>query len=186
MGTTQWRSGERGAPSPGSLLTVLGSRAALMIALLALSLNLSGCAARLHPAHRNNGALALRTGTYDGYLRALNLRTRHLTIDRVLWYQGAAAKRACVRDHIPIPRDDERCHDYYVHDLKTILIDPVARSAMIASEISFNQKSLSASGYRLTLGQVSSLMKRAGSAYTVYRITVRNGIIVALFGLYQP
>jgi len=162
----------------------------LSLAVLAFGgLGLTACSGSPSSAsskHHANGIATAPTGSYTGYLRQLDLRTRKIEFDRVLWYTGNAAKKACRKDKVKIPPEGEWCHDYYIHDTKKLLGARVAQKATIRSQLSFNQRGISAAGFPLSLRQVLSLMEQTATADQVYRMSVRQGVITRIFGLYHP
>jgi hypothetical protein len=72
-------------------------------------------------------------GTQYGYLTAVDSAARTVTFDKVEWFTGAAARKACRADGVRIG-DGAMCNDYYIRNhnpkLRTAPIAPGARLSL--------------------------------------------------------
>ncbi|WP_436536137.1 hypothetical protein [Actinoplanes sp. HUAS TT8] len=70
------------------------------------------------------------SGTQYGYITAVDTARRTVTYDKIDWFTGAAAAKACAADGVA-PGDGARCHDYYIRNhnrlLRTVSLSPTAK-----------------------------------------------------------
>jgi hypothetical protein len=73
------------------------------------------------------------TGTHYGYVTAVDEAARTITFDKVEWFTGAAARKACKTDGVPIG-DGASCNDYYIRNhnpkLRTAPLSPAAKLSL--------------------------------------------------------
>lgn len=72
-------------------------------------------------------------GTQYGYLTAVDTGSRTVTFDKVEWFTGAAARKACKADGVRIS-DSAMCNDYYIRNhnpkLRTATLAPGAKLSL--------------------------------------------------------
>ena len=60
------------------------------------------------------------TGEVHGFVTAVDVGSRQITVDKVDWFTGAAAQQACAEDGVT-STDNNRCTGYYYRNVNPML-----------------------------------------------------------------
>ena len=120
------------------------------------------------------------SGEVYGYIRAVDVPQSQLTLDKIDWFTGAAARQACIEDGVPLDMGDNWCTGYYFRNVNPALrVVTVSPDAVITTLEGNNPIS----------STMSTLADKAATElgnYHPYRLVVANGAIVELTEIYQP
>ncbi len=121
------------------------------------------------------------SGAVYGYITAVDVPASQLTVDKVDWFDGAAAEQACAEDGVPQEaRLNEWCSLYYFRNvnpaLRVVTVDPQVAVTTLDGNVP-------------TPGDLASLADRittpTGSTRP-YRLTVVDGVVTEVTEIYQP
>jgi hypothetical protein len=121
------------------------------------------------------------SGEVYGFIRAVDVARSELTLDKVDWFWGADAERACAVDSV----SDEAhlngwCSVYYFRNvnrkLRVVSVSPDAVITILEPTTPVNED----------LQALADHAGTPGGEYYPYRITVKDGAIVELTQIYQP
>ena len=103
-----------------------------------------------------------------------------LTLDKIDWFTGAAARQACIEDGVPLDMGDNWCTGYYFRN-----VNPALRVVTVSSEAVVT----TLDGNTPMSGDLTALADRittpTGSSRP-YRLVVTDGAITEVTEMYQP
>ncbi len=120
------------------------------------------------------------SGEVYGYIRAVDVPQSQLTLDKIDWFTGAAARQACIEDGVPLEMGDNWCTGYYFRN-----VNPALRVVTISPEVVVT----TLDGNNPVSGDLTALANRittpTGSSRP-YRLVVTDGAITEVTEMYQP
>jgi len=120
------------------------------------------------------------SGEVYGYVRAVDVQQSQLTLDKIDWFTGAAARQACIEDGVPLDMGDNWCTGYYFRNvnpaLRVVTVSPAAVVTTLDGNIPVTGD-LTALANRITTPTGSS---------RPYRLVVTDGAITDVTEMYQP
>ena len=121
------------------------------------------------------------SGDVYGFLKSVDVGASRLTLDKIDWFTGAAAVRACAQDAVPqSARVNEWCSMYYFRN-----VNPALRTVTVSPQV----KVTTLNGNQPVAGDLSSLAHRITTptgASRPYRLTVTDGMVTTVEETYQP
>ncbi|SDP18499.1 hypothetical protein SAMN04515671_3165 [Nakamurella panacisegetis] len=120
-------------------------------------------------------------GVVYGYIKAVDVKASRLTLDKVDWFTGAAALKACEEDKVSHEAwVNGWCSKYYIRN-----VNPTLRVVSVSPHVSVT----TLNGNGQVTGDLASLKRRiatvTGSGRT-YRLTVHNGMVTTVTEIYSP
>jgi hypothetical protein len=122
-------------------------------------------------------------GTYAAFIK--KLAGNDLTYDRIDYFQGAAAPKACREDHLK-PGDTAWCNDYYYRNVNPALVTVPLSSSLQVRVYGDNP---SAGPVVVTLAQLRAHLVAGGTGYnleSMWHLTIRGGQLVRVEQIYTP
>ena len=120
------------------------------------------------------------SGEVYGYVRAVDVQQSQLTLDKIDWFTGAAARQACIEDGVPLDMGDNWCTGYYFRNvnpaLRVVTVSPEAVVTTLDGNIPVTGD-LTALANRITTPTGSS---------RPYQLVVTDGAITEVTEMYQP
>jgi len=120
------------------------------------------------------------SGEVYGYVRAVDVPQSQLTLDKIDWFTGAAARQACIEDGVPLDMGDNWCTGYYFRNVNPALrVVTVSPDAVIRTLV----------GNNLISSTLSTLADEAATGpgqYLPFRLAVVNGAITEVTEIFQP
>ena len=120
------------------------------------------------------------SGEVYGYVRAVDVPQSQLTLDKIDWFTGAAARQACIEDGVPLDMGDNWCTGYYFRNvnpaLRVVTVSPAAVVTTLDGNIPVTGD-LTALANRITTPTGNS---------RPYRLVVTDGAITEVTEMYQP
>ena len=120
------------------------------------------------------------SGEVYGYVRAVDAPQSQLTLDKIDWFTGAAARQACIEDGVPLDMGDNWCTGYYFRNvnpaLRVVTVSPAAVVTTLDGNIPVTGD-LTALANRITTPTGNS---------RPYRLVVTDGAITEVTEMYQP
>lgn len=120
------------------------------------------------------------SGEAYGYIRAVDVPQSQLTLDKIDWFTGAAARQACIEDGVPLDMGDNWCTGYYFRN-----VNPALRVVTVSSDAVIR----TLEGNTLISSTLSTLADKAAiepGSYLPYRLVVVNGAITEVTEIFQP
>ena len=120
------------------------------------------------------------SGEVYGYVRAVDVPQSQLTLDKIDWFTGAAARQACIEDGVPLDMGDNWCTGYYFRN-----VNPALRVVTVSSDAFIR----TLVGNNLISSTLSTLADEAATGpgrYLPYRLVVVNGAITEVTEIFQP
>jgi hypothetical protein len=117
-------------------------------------------------------------GEVYGFITAVDVAAGTVTLDKIDWFTGAAAQRACAEDGVT-DTNNNRCTGWYFRNRNTALRQvPVAPTASIT---------VLAGGVRDLTGDLPAVAAEvAGYGHAPWRMTVTDGRVTDLKEVYLP
>ncbi len=117
-------------------------------------------------------------GEVYGFVTAADPATRQLTLDKIDWFTGDAAKQACAEDGVT-GTDNNRCTGWYYRNnnpaLRVVPVDPDATISVLNG------------GVRPVPGDLPAVAAEiARSQHSPWRLQVTDGQVTALEEIYLP
>ena len=120
------------------------------------------------------------SGEVHGYIRAVDVPQSQLTLDKIDWFTGAAARQACIEDGVPLEMGDNWCTGYYFRN-----VNPALRVVTVSSDAVIR----TLEGNTLISSNLSTLADKAAiepGNHLPYRLAVVNGAITEVIEIFQP
>ena len=120
------------------------------------------------------------SGEVYGYIRGVDVDQSQLTLDKIDWFTGAAARQACIEDGVPLDMGDNWCTGYYFRN-----VNPALRVVTVSSDAFIR----TLVGNNLISSTLSTLADEAATGpgrYLPYRLVVVNGAITEVTEIFQP
>jgi hypothetical protein len=118
-------------------------------------------------------------GVQYAFLTKVDPATRAVTFDKIDWFTGAAAHKACVADRVAI-RDGAWCNDYYYRNNNPLLRTSTATAAAKTSVIDADN------GTAQTPASLAQIRTVAAANHRPFVLTISGGLIVALREQFIP
>jgi hypothetical protein len=119
------------------------------------------------------------SGEVHGFVTAVDIAGRRITVDKVDWFTGAAAQQACAEDGIT-STDDNRCTGYYYRN-----VNPMLRVVAVGPQATVTTLSPSGNPVGSDLATVAARVATThGSG--LYDFNVSGGAVTDLRELYFP
>ena len=144
-----------------------------------------------HATHEpSTGPPPLTAGTYYGYVKSLDKKSRAIKFDKVEYYQDLTpgdgmAEKLCRKNGVTVPPDGELCHDYYLKDDRMEVNGTVSNSA----KITYFKRPGSPSGllgtFKVSLPQLAQIAATPSEG-GLFEFIVKDGQIVTVSGIYMP
>ena len=120
------------------------------------------------------------SGVVYGYIRAVGIDQSQLTLDKIDWFTGAAARQACIEDGVPLDMGDNWCTGYYFRN-----VNPALRVVTVSSGAAIT----TLEGSTPVAGDLTALANRIATltgGSRPYRLVVTDGAITEVTEMYQP
>ena len=120
------------------------------------------------------------SGQVYGYIRAVDIDQSQLTLDKIDWFTGAAARQACIEDGVPLDMGDNWCTGYYFRN-----VNPALRVVTVSSGAAIT----TLEGSTPVAGDLTALANRIATltgGSRPYRLVVTGGAITEVTEMYQP
>jgi len=120
------------------------------------------------------------SGEVYGYIRGVDVDQSQLTLDKIDWFTGAAARQACIEDGVPLDMGENWCTGYYFRN-----VNPALRVVTVSSDAFIR----TLVGNNLISSTLSTLADEAATGpgrYLPYRLVVVNGAITEVTEIFQP
>jgi len=120
------------------------------------------------------------SGQVYGYIRAVDIDQSQLTLDKIDWFTGAAARQACIEDGVPLDMGDNWCTGYYFRN-----VNPALRVVTVSSDAVIT----TLEGSTPVAGDLTALANRIATltgGSRPYRLVVTGGAITEVTEMYQP
>jgi hypothetical protein len=115
-------------------------------------------------------------GEVHGFLTAIDVAGRTVTLDRIDWFTGADARRACAEDGVT-DTSNNWCTGYYWRNrnptLRTVAVSPDATITVLDGSASVS-------------GTLARVAQRIGQATSTYLLVVTDGRVTELHEMYAP
>ena len=119
------------------------------------------------------------TGEVYGFVTAVDVGKSEITLDKIDWFNGAAAQQACAEDG-ETRTDNNWCTGYYYRNvnpaLRVVAVSPTAVIRTLADGTHSTDSSLNAVAARVAKTFASN----------TYRLTVTDGLVTSLEEMYHP
>ena len=120
------------------------------------------------------------SGQVYGYIRAVDIDQSQLTLDKIDWFTGTAARQACIEDGVPLDMGDNWCTGYYFRN-----VNPALRVVTVGSGAAIT----TLEGSTPVAGDLTALANRIATltgGSRPYRLVVTGGAITEVTEMYQP
>lgn len=125
-------------------------------------------------------------GTIYGFFSHVGVNPNSVSFDEVQWFFGsAAAAAACQKYHVPGPHPGAVCNEYYIHDLHRQLTLPVTGNVKV-SDWHGPDGGVVSPDKPIPYSQVASLVAQPGGDSYLWKMTVKNGYVTSIAGVYRP
>ena len=115
-------------------------------------------------------------GEVHGFLTAVDVAGRTVTLDKIDWFTGADAQRACAEDGVT-DTTNNWCTGYYWRNrnpaLRTVGVSPDATITVLDGSASVP-------------GSLARVAQRIGQAMSTYQLVVTDGRVTELHEMYAP
>lgn len=116
------------------------------------------------------------TGEVHGFITAVDVPGATLTVDKIDWFTGAAARQACAEDGVT-DTSNNWCTGYYWRNrnpaLRTVAVDPDATITVLDGSASVP-------------GSLARVAERITQASSTYLLVVRDGRVTEVHESYAP
>lgn len=161
-------SGPSTSPAPGSPPAVT----TLTVTTVTTAAPATGGASSTAPA----GPPTDLAGTEYGFVTAVDVAAGTLTLDRIAWFTGADAQKACAEDGVT-DTSNNWCTGYYWRNqnpaLRTVAVSPDATITVL-------------DGAASVPGSLEKVAQRIKQATSTYRLVVTDGRVTELHEMYAP
>jgi hypothetical protein len=124
-------------------------------------------------------------GTIYGFFSHVGVNPNSVSFDEVQWFFGKAAAAACKKYHVPGPHPGAVCNEYYIHDLHRQLTLPVTGNVKV-SDWHGPDGGVVSPDKPIPYSQVASLVGQPGGDSYLWKMTVKNGYVTSIAGVYRP
>jgi hypothetical protein len=126
------------------------------------------------------------SGTIYGFFTHVGVNPNSVSLDEVQWFFGPkAAKAACKKYYVPGPHYGAVCTAYYIHDLHQQLTLPVTGNVKVSDWHGPNG-SVVQPDHPIPYSEVATLVGQPGGQTYLWKMTVKNGYITSIAGIYRP
>jgi hypothetical protein len=126
------------------------------------------------------------SGTIYGFFTHVGVNPNSVSLDKVQWFFGPkAAQAACKKYHVPGPHYGAVCTAYYIHDLHQQLTLPVTGNVKV-SDWHGPDGSVVQPDHPIPYSEVATLVGQPGGQTYLWKMTVKNGYITSIAGIYRP
>jgi hypothetical protein len=124
-------------------------------------------------------------GTVYGFFTHVGVNPNSVSFDEVQWFFGkTAAAAACKKFHVPGPHYGAVCNDYYINDLHRQLTLPVTGNVKVSDW--HGPDGGVVPDHPIPYSQVASLVAQPGGDTYLWKMTVKNGYVTSITGVFRP
>lgn len=164
------------SPAPSTVAATPPAAPSRSLAVTTLTVTSTVAAGPTEPAPSTIPATDL-TGEVYGFVTAVDPTAQQLTLDKIDWFSGDAARQACAEDGVT-STDNNRCTGWYYRNN-----NPALRVVAVAPDATI---SVLNGGVRPVPGDLAAVAAEITNVQSPWRLQVTDGRVTALEEIYLP
>ncbi len=119
------------------------------------------------------------SGDVYGFIRGVDITGSAIILDKVDWFEGAAAQQACIEDGVTTT-DDNQCTGYYFRN-----VNPALRTVAVSPQATISTLEDGTHAAPSDLNAVANRIVKAGGS-NIFHLVVTDGLVTSINEIYHP